>query len=200
MSQESRLQGVRHRLADRLFHWATAIVVVVLLATAFLPILGIRFNWVPLHWTFGVALVLLVLFHLYRVTFVHGVGEMIPGKDDIRETGRAITGTNTDDLAEAKYDAFQKGFHLAAAITIIAVSVTGILMLFRIDTTFWRRDPSIMTDYNWGIVYVVHGAASLVLLFLIILHIYFALLPEHRDLLKAMLIGRGPTKARKGKS
>jgi formate dehydrogenase subunit gamma len=145
-------------------------------------------------------LMLLLLFHLYRVTFVQGLGEMIPGKDDIRETGRAVTGTNADDLTEAKYDAFQKGFHLAAAITIIAVSVTGILMLFRIDTTFWRRDPSIMTDYNWGIVYVVHGAASLVLLFLIILHIYFALLPEHRDLLKAMLIGRGPTKARKGKS
>lgn len=200
MAHESRLQGVRHRLADRLFHWGTAIVVVVLALTAFLPILGIRFDWVPWHWTFGIALVVLILFHLVRVTFVHGFREMVPGSDDIRETGRAITGAGTEGLGEAKYDAFQKGFHLAAALAVLAVSVTGILMLLRIDTTFWRRNPSLMSDYNWGLVYVVHGAASLFIVFLVIVHVYFALLPEHRDLLKAMIGGRGPEKARKGKS
>jgi formate dehydrogenase subunit gamma len=200
MSHASPVQGVRHRLADRLFHWATAIVVIVLGATAFLPILGIRFDWVPLHWTFGVALVALVAFHILRVAFVQGFSEMVPGIDDVRETGRAMTGAGTEDLHEAKYDAFQKGFHLAAAITVLAIVVTGILMLFRIDTAFWRRNPSIMTDYNWGLVYVAHGAASLILIFLLILHVYFALLPEHRDLLKAMLGGRGPTNARKGRS
>jgi formate dehydrogenase subunit gamma len=104
------------------------------------------------------------------------------------------TSTNTVE------NSTDQGFHLAAATSVLAIIVTGILMLFRIDTTFWRRNPSIMTDYNWGIIYVVHGAASLVLLFLVILHIYFALLPEHRDVLKAMVSGRGPEKARKGKT
>ncbi|MCT7378268.1 cytochrome b/b6 domain-containing protein [Chelativorans salis] len=200
MNTPIRHHGVRHRLADRLFHWGMAVSVIVLGATAFLPIVGFRFDWVPLHWISGVALTLLVLFHLFRVFFVHGVRGMVPGPDDIREIAQAARGIGPEALAEAKYDAFQKGFHLAAATTILVLLVTGLLMLAKIDTTFWRRDPSILSDYSWGIIYVIHGAASLVLLFLFTLHVYFALLPEHRSFLVAMIGGQGPEKARKGKS
>jgi hypothetical protein len=38
----------------------------------------------------------------------------------------------------------------------------------------------------------------MVILFLVTLHIYFGLLPEHRDYLSAMLRGRGPEFSRKG--
>ena len=34
---------VRHRLPDRIFHWVMAASVLALLATGFLPILGVRF-------------------------------------------------------------------------------------------------------------------------------------------------------------
>ena len=47
---------VRHALLDRLLHWATAVCVLVLLATAFLPILGIEFAWVTIHWVAGILL------------------------------------------------------------------------------------------------------------------------------------------------
>ena len=74
----------------------------------------------------------------------------------------------------------------------MATVVTGLLMLVKIDTPFWRRDPSLLSDPQWGVVYVIHGFAALVLLFLIIVHIYFAILPEHRQVLMAMFGGRGP--------
>lgn len=198
MSDQAGSRGVRHRLADRLFHWGMAIAVIVLGATAFLPIIGIRFDWVPLHWIFGVVLTVLVLYHLYRVLFIHGLREMTPGLDDVRELGREVRGIGPEGLSDAKYDVFQKGYHLAAATTVLVLVVSGLIMLVRIDTTFWSRNPAILTDFTWGVIYVIHGAASLVLLFLVILHIYFAFLPEHWKYLRAMIAGKGPEKARKG--
>lgn len=177
-----------------------ALAVIALSVTAFLPIVGIRFDWVPLHWMAGVLLTLAVLFHLYRVFVVHGLREMTPGMDDVREVVRDSRGAGHEGLSEAKYDAFQKGYHAAAALTVLVLVVTGLFMLAKIDTTFWRRDPSIMSDQSWGIVYVLHGAAALILLFLFIVHVYFSLLPEHRAFLMSMLRGRGPEKSRVGKT
>lgn len=196
MSDHGRSLGVRHRSPDRLFHWFMALAVIVLGATAFLPILGVRFEWVPLHWMAGIALTLVILFHLYRVFFVHGLREMTPGPDDLREVVCDLRGAGHEGLAEAKYDALQKGYHAATSVTVLVLVVTGLVMLAKIDTTFWRRDPSILTDQAWGIIYVVHGAAAMILLFLFILHIYFSLLPEHRAFLVSMLQDPGPEKAR----
>ena len=172
----ARRQGIRHRLSDRLFHWVMAISVIVLGGTAFLPILGIRFEWVPLHWMAGVVLTVSVLFHLYRVFFFHGLSNMVPGTDDIREVARDLRGQNHAGLSRTKFDALQKSYHAAAAATVIVAVVTGLIMLAKIDTTFWRRDPSILSDQAWGIVYVLHGAAAMFLLFLFILHVYFRVL------------------------
>jgi len=46
----------RHLLVDRVYHWLMAACVLTLLATAFLPIIGYKFEWLGLHWTTGVAL------------------------------------------------------------------------------------------------------------------------------------------------
>ena len=43
----------RHAPIDRVFHWITALAVLLLMASAFLPILGLKFSWVPLHWITG---------------------------------------------------------------------------------------------------------------------------------------------------
>jgi cytochrome b subunit of formate dehydrogenase len=168
-----------------------AISVILLTGTAFLPIMGIRFDWLPIHWMSGIALTVLVLFHLIRVALVHGFGAMMPGSDDITEMTSDLSGKDAD-LRPAKYDAYQKGYHWASAIVVLATVITGVLMLVKIDTPFWRRDPSLLTDPQWGIVYVIHGLAALALLFLIIVHVYFAILPEHRRVLMAMINGRGP--------
>ena len=171
--------------------------VIVLGVTAFLPIIGIRFEWVPMHWMAGVVLTLAVLFHLYRVFFVHGLSNMMPGTDDVREIGRDLRGRDQSGLSEAKFDALQKGYHAAASVTVLVAVATGLLMLAKIDTTFWRRDPSILSDQAWGIVYVLHGASAMLLLFLFIIHVYFAFRPEHRAYLISMLQGEGPEHARK---
>ena len=51
---------MRHRGADRLYHWLMAVSVLTLLGTAFLPILGWKFAWLDAHWIAGVVLVALV--------------------------------------------------------------------------------------------------------------------------------------------
>jgi cytochrome b subunit of formate dehydrogenase len=183
--------GTRHKGPDRAFHWLMALAVILLTGSAFLPIIGIRFDWLPIHWMSGVALTALVLFHLIRVALVQGFSEMMPGGDDMREVVTDLGGKAVG-LRPAKYDAYQKGYHWASAITVLAVTITGLLMMVKIDTPFWRRDPSLLSDPQWGIVYVIHGLASLAILFLIIVHIYFAILPEHRRVLRAMIGGRGP--------
>ena len=167
-----------------------AVLVAVLLATAFLPILGVEFNWVPIHWISGVLLTLAIVFHLYRALWVHDVRTMLPTG---RDPGWVPRGGPPG--REAKYDLNQKLYHWSAAAVILVLVVTGGAMLAKIDTPLWRRDPSILSDRDWGLVYVCHGAASLLLILLVILHVYFAFLPEHRRLLAAMVLGRAAVRS-----
>ena len=162
-----------------------AVLVIVLLGTAFLPVLGVRFDWVPIHWISGLLLTAAILFHLYRAFLIHGVRSMMPTAHDLRA---ALTREPEDGTV--KYDLYQKLYHWSVAAVILVLVITGCIMLAKIDTPLWRRDPSILPDRDWGLVYVCHGAASLLLIFFLILHVYFAFLPEHRRLLSAMVLGR----------
>ena len=181
---------VRHRWPDRLFHWTMAALVAAELATAFLPVLGVAFNWVPIHWMAGVALVGALLFHLYRAAFVHGLSAMLPAKGDLRAALGEVP-------ASGKYDLGQKLYHWSVAAVLLALAATGLAMLARIDTPFWDRDPALLSDRAWGLVYVLHGAAAMALIFFLVLHLYFAFLPEHRRLLAAMALGGpGPERGR----
>ena len=49
----SRRDVPRHSLAARLFHWIMAASMLTLLFTAFLPKVGVQFNWVDYHWIAG---------------------------------------------------------------------------------------------------------------------------------------------------
>ena len=178
-------EDIRHRLPDRLFHWSMAILVIVLLGSAFLPILGINFNWVPVHWISGVLLTVAIMFHLYRAFFVHGIGTMMPSRSDIVAIAQKKPANDG-----AKYDLNQKLYHWSVSLLILMLVITGAIMMAKIDTPLWNRDPSILSGWNWGLVYICHGAASMLLIFFFMLHIYFAFLPEHRQLLAAMVFGR----------
>ena len=181
----SAAEEIRHKWPDRWFHWTMAVLVLVLLGSAFLPILGLRFDWIPVHWISGVLLTAAILFHLYRAILVHGIRSMMPAAGDVRS---ALAGDGGD--GSAKYDLYQKLYHWSVAAVVLVLAITGCIMLAKIDTPLWRRDPAILSDRDWGVVYVCHGAASLLLIFFIILHVYFAFLPEHRRLLAAMVLGR----------
>lgn len=192
---DSQRSNIRHHWADRLFHWVMAISVIVLGATALLPILGVKFDWVPTHWISGVILGIAIVYHLCRVFAVHGLGEMMPARSDLTMIRREVLFQDIPDEASGKFDVFQKSYHWAASIVVLTLAITGFIMMAKIDTPLWSRDPSILSDWNWGIVYVLHGAGTLLLLFLFILHLYFAFLPYYRAFLVAMILGHGPEKA-----
>jgi cytochrome b subunit of formate dehydrogenase len=196
---------VRHRLADRLFHWVMAVAVLLLLATGFLPkdeiygypfdwdILGYRLNWVPIHWVTGLVLTIAVLFHIVRASIWLRLAAIIPGPRDIADAWRTFRRTVADRFAppvrQGKYSMAQKLYHLAITAIVLTLIVTGLLMLAKIDTTFWQRNPYFLSSYSWGIVYVLHGYASMLLLAVLILHVYFALRPEKLFFTRSMIVG-----------
>src|SRR5215472_4410614 len=71
----------RHKAIDRAYHWVMAASILILLATAFLPILGIKFEWVGIHWVTGLILTAIVLFHIIRSSIRNFWAMMIDSGD-----------------------------------------------------------------------------------------------------------------------
>jgi cytochrome b subunit of formate dehydrogenase len=188
-SSSSRV--VRHLLVDRLYHWLMAIAVLVLMGTAFLPILGIKFHWVDIHWMTGVLLAALVLIHIVRALIWQDWRNMMVGPSDICDMWkglRAVLGGGPSPLP-GKYNALQKSYHLAVAVLILAIVASGLLMLLKIDTPLWRRDPYWFSNDTWGVIYAVHGLGAMAMVSLVIIHIYFALRPDEWHLTRSMFRG-----------
>ena len=168
----------RHKGVDRLFHWLTAAAVLTLMTTGLLPALGIKFNWVVVHWSVGIILVLLVLFHLVRALFWQKLKCMFALSAD-EVTGKKVT----------KYSVAQKLMHHAMTLMVLAAVITGCLMLMKMDTPLWKRDPYTLSQATWGVIYVIHGAAAVSAITLVFIHVYFAILPEKRMYLRSMING-----------
>jgi cytochrome b subunit of formate dehydrogenase len=184
---------VRHAGPDRLIHWLIAAAMLALLATAFLPILGIDFAWVAIHWWAGVVLSAAVLVHVLRVLIAGKRGPILPGARDLRD---AIAAARSNLRREApaaprpgKYTVSQKLIHLAFVLVVLAAIATGGMMMVKVDTPWWDRNPYWLPDAAWGIVHVVHGFAALLLITLVMIHVYFALRPEKSLYLRAMILG-----------
>jgi formate dehydrogenase subunit gamma len=183
----------RHQLADRLYHWLMAASVLILMGSAFLPILGWKFEWLSLHWMTGVALTALVLIHIVRALIWQDWRAMMPDTADLRDAwrhiGQAIRRTGPVPGKPGKYKILQKLYHLAIAVLVLSIVGSGLLMLLKIDTPLWRRDPYWFDSATWGVIYSIHGFASMTLLTLVMIHIYFALRPEEWWLTRSMLRG-----------
>lgn len=172
----------RHAASDRVFHWITALAVILLLASAFLPIVGLKFSWVPLHWITGVVLGVALLFHLVRTTFFQRLRCMMIGPKDLRDL--------REGRRAAKYTPAQKLMHAGLGTAVLVATVTGFIMLAKVDTPLWQRNPYLLDAGTWGVIYVLHGASALVTLTLTMAHVYFSLLPEKRAYLRAMIGGQ----------
>ena len=183
---------VRHALPDRLFHWLSAVCVLTLLATAFLPILGLEFGWVTIHWVTGLVLMATVLFHIVRVLARWTLDRMWIGAADVRDA-LAIVGATLRHAPlvqkVGKYSVAQKIIHHAFAVVVLTTLVTGGFMLARIDTPWWQRNPYLLADGTWGVIYVLHGLAALMLVTMVMMHVYFALRPEKLQFTRAMIRG-----------
>lgn len=168
---------LRHHLCDRILHWLFAASILVLLVTGIPPKLGLGFAWLEIHWISGVLLILFTLFHLVRVLLAKPLLNMWIGLRDLRG-GKP-----------GKFSLAQKLMHNFVSVLTLAAIVTGGLMMVRIDTPFWERDPYWLGADAWGVIYVLHGLVALLFVSTIMLHIYFALRPEKRGYLRAMIKG-----------
>lgn len=184
----------RHSLAARAFHWAMAAAMLVLLVTAFVPVLGLQFPWVTIHWIAGVALTASILYHVVHVFGWQDFWAMWVKPSEIGEGMEELkhalgAGSGDAPRAPGKYAFDHKLYHHAAAASGLAAIATGLLMMVRIDTPIWARNPYLLSDGTWGVVYVIHGLAGVALIGLVTAHIYFAVRPEKRWMTWAMVNG-----------
>src|ERR1700752_5050688 len=183
----------RHSLAARIFHWVMAASMLTLLITAFLPRVGIQFDWVTYHWIAGVVLTASVLFHIVHASFFLDFWSIWPDRIDLRDASRRIRrflGKPAPPPEKfGKYPLENKLYHGAIIAAGLAAIITGVFMMFRVRTIFLPRNPYLFGDMTWGMIYVLHGLAGVGLIALIMVHVYFGLRPEKRPITKSMIFG-----------
>lgn len=169
-----------------------ALSVLVLLATGFLPIVGIKFSWVTIHWVAGLILTAGMLVHVVRSLFWQDLGSMCIGPRDIKEAAATLSQLlrrRSTAPKPGKYSLAQKLMHNTVTVFVLLTVVTGLMMMVKVDTPFWERDPYWLSAQTWGIVYVLHGLAALFLITIVMTHIYFALRPEKLMYTRSMILG-----------
>ena len=182
----------RHSLPARLFHWIMAAAMLTLLATAFLPKLGVRFDWVGAHVFAGVALLAAILFHIVHALCCMDFRAIWPEPADWAEIKGLVgaAGPDRTPVGAGKYPLGNKLYHLALVGLGLTMAATGLVLLWRVRTPLLTRDPyRFFSDGGWGVVYALHGLAGLSLVALVIIHVYFALRPEKRPITRSMLTG-----------
>ncbi len=165
----------RHSLMARLFHLVMAVAMFVLLITAFFPIAGIQFPWVTWHWVAGIVLIGSIVFHIIHASFFLDFWSIWVGPKDIPEMKADMLrgmGKDVPGPKPAKYPLGNKMYHLASVVVGLAVSVTGLMMMPRIRTPLFERNPYYMSDVAWGWTYV-----------------YMAVRPDNWWITKAMFVG-----------
>jgi cytochrome b subunit of formate dehydrogenase len=182
----------RHSLAARLFHWIMALSMFTLLFTAFLPKVGVQFNWVLYHWIAGLLLTVSIVFHIFH-SFLMDPWSIWPDRIDVRDamrrTLRFMGKTAPPPERFAKYPLENKFYHLAIVLAGLAVTVTGLFMLKRIQTPLFTRNPYLFSDMTWGLMYVLHGLAGVGLIALVMMHVYMGIRPEKLPITKSMIFG-----------
>lgn len=184
---------VRHAAVDRAIHWLAAACVLTLLGTAFLPILGVEFSWVTVHWVVGWVLTAIVLVHIVRASLWQDLRAVWIGAADLRDAVAIVRATlrlrGGAPGLPGKYSFAQKLIHAAFALVVLVAIGTGGLIMVKIDTPWWDRNPYWLADATWGVVYVLHDLAALCLVTMVMMHVYFAVRPEKRPFTRSMIRG-----------
>ena len=185
----------RHTLAARVFHWTMSAAMLVLVITAFVPVMGLEIpSWVTWHWIAGIVLILSIVYHI-----IHAIGwqdfwsMMSFGPQFFREGAahlrHVISSKAPEPPKSGKYPFDHRMYHHAVILFSLAAVVTGVIMMLRIDTPFWTQNPYIVSDQTVGWVFAIHGLAGVVFILLIASHIYFAIRPEKRWITWSMVRG-----------
>ena len=184
----------RHSFVARAFHWVMAISMIALLVTAFLPKVGIKFDWVTYHWIAGLVLSASIIFHIIHASFWLDFWSIWPDRIDVRDAKRRMLRALGKDAPPpdrfAKYPLENKFYHFVILCSGLAVVCTGLFMMKRVNTFgIFSRNPYIFGDMTWGLMYVLHGLAGVGLIALIMVHVYFGIRPEKLPITKSMLFG-----------
>ena len=183
----------RHSLTARLFHWIMAASMFTLLITAFLPKVGVQFDWVTYHWIAGTVLTISVIFHIVHASFFLDFWAIWPDKADLQDALKRVRRFMGQPAPPprrfAKYPLENKLYHGAIMATGLSAIATGVFMMFRVRTAFFPRNPYLFGDMTWGLMYVLHGLAGVGLIALVMVHVYFAVRPEKLDITKSMIFG-----------
>src|SRR3954462_12018638 len=183
----------RHTFMARMFHWVMAASMFVLLFTAFLPIAGVRFAWVEIHWIAGLVLTGAIIYHIIHATFFLDFWSIWIGPKDIpefkaemlREMGHDVPGPKS-----GKYPLGNRLYHLAILVVGLSASITGMVMMQRVRTPVFERNPyGTFSDTAWGWTYIAHGFAGVALVGLVIAHVYFAVRPDKWWITEGMIFG-----------
>ena len=177
----------------RAFHWVMAAAMFVLLFTAFLPVVGVKFAWVTWHWIAGLVLTGSIVFHIIHASFWLDFWSIWVGPKDIPELKAEILrelGHDVPGPKSGKYPLGNRLYHIGDRGGRTArPSPTGVLMMSRVRTPFFTRNPYLFGDATWGVTYVPHGLAGVGLVGLVIAHVYFAVRPEKWWITKSMILG-----------
>jgi formate dehydrogenase subunit gamma len=183
----------RHTFMARAFHWVMAASMFALLFTAFLPIVGVKFAWVWWHWMAGLVLTGSIIYHIIHATFFLDFWSIWVGPKDIPEIKAEMLremGRETNAPKPAKYPMGNRLYHLAIVVVGLTAAISGIVMMSRVRTAVFNRNPYMLSDTTWGFTYVLHGLAGVGLVGLVIAHVYFALRPEKFWITKSMIFGK----------
>ena len=184
----------RHSFVARAFHWVMAISMFALLITAFLPKVGVKFDWVTYHWIAGLVLTSSVIFHIFHASFFLDFWSIWPDKIDLRDARRRLLRSVGKEAPPpdrfAKYPLENKFYHFVILLSGLAAIITGVFMMKRVNTLgIFTRNPYVFGDMTWGMMYVLHGLAGVGLIALIMVHVYFGIRPEKLPITKSMVFG-----------
>jgi formate dehydrogenase subunit gamma len=184
----------RHSFVARAFHWVMAISMFALLITAFLPKVGVKFDWVTYHWIAGLVLSASVIFHIVHASFWLDFWSIWPDSIDLRDARRRMMRAFGKDAPPpdrfAKYPLENKFYHFVILCSGLAVIASGLFMMKRVNTFgIFSRNPYVFGDMTWGMMYVLHGLAGVGLIALIMVHVYFGIRPEKLPITKSMIFG-----------
>jgi cytochrome b subunit of formate dehydrogenase len=183
----------RHSLPARMFHWIMAASMLTLLGTASAPVLGFRFNWVEIHWIAGLVLTVSIVYHIIHASVWLDFWSIWLNREDAREVitrfKRAVGQRAPAPRKAAKYPWDNKMYHTAIVLSALAAVPTGLLMMNRVQTPFFTRNPYLFGDTTWGVMYVLHGLSGIGLVGLTMAHVYFAIRPEKLWITKGMIFG-----------
>jgi cytochrome b subunit of formate dehydrogenase len=114
-------------------------------------------------------------------------------RQDVRETMQQIRlmagGQGPEPAKPGKWGTENKAFHHVLMVAGLVVVATGLLMMLRVDTIFAPANPYILSDGAWGVMFVLHGLASVIFVAAIMVHIYFALHPSKHWITWSMILG-----------